>query len=237
MAPIRFCWQSADAAGRVLMPHTGSRGGNGMSATEEAVRPKTVADVLETDEAKALLDAGREAGQLSADEIASGLDELDLEPGQIDDLPRSRGAPYRGRGGRSGGGRAGPRGASSRGLDRRAAALPEGHRQGRPAHRRAGGRAREADRARRPWREAGDGRGEPAPRRLDRKEVPKSGLAVPRSDPGGDDRARAGSGEVRLPQGLQVLDLRDVVDPPGGRARAGRQGAHNPHAGARRREA
>src|SRR6266513_124130 len=86
MAPIRFCWQSADAAGRVLMPHTGSRGGNGMSATEEAVRPKTVADVLETDEAKALLDAGREAGQLSADEIASGLDELDLEPGQIDDF-------------------------------------------------------------------------------------------------------------------------------------------------------
>ena len=33
-----------------------------MSATEVAVRPKTVADVLETDDAKALLDAGREAG-------------------------------------------------------------------------------------------------------------------------------------------------------------------------------
>jgi RNA polymerase primary sigma factor len=41
---------------------------------------------LETDETKALLDAGRENGRLSADEIAVALDELDLEPGQIDDF-------------------------------------------------------------------------------------------------------------------------------------------------------
>ncbi len=57
-----------------------------MSATEVAVAPKTVADLLETDDAKALLDAGRENGHLSADEIAVALDELDLEPGQIDDF-------------------------------------------------------------------------------------------------------------------------------------------------------
>ena len=57
-----------------------------MSATEEAVSPKGVADLLETDDAKALLDAGREAGHLSADEIAVALDELDLEPAQIDDF-------------------------------------------------------------------------------------------------------------------------------------------------------
>jgi RNA polymerase primary sigma factor len=57
-----------------------------LSATEEAVSPKGVADLLETDDAKALLDAGREAGHLSADEIAVALDELDLEPGQIDDF-------------------------------------------------------------------------------------------------------------------------------------------------------
>ena len=82
-----------------------------------------------------------------------------------------------------------------------------------------------------------DGRGQPAPRRLDREELPQPGPAVPRPDPGGNDRARARGGEVRLPQGLQVLDLRDVVDPPGRRARARRQGAHDPHAGARRREA
>jgi RNA polymerase primary sigma factor len=41
---------------------------------------------METDEAKALLDTGRENGQLTADEIAVALDELDLEPGQIDDF-------------------------------------------------------------------------------------------------------------------------------------------------------
>ena len=121
--------------------------------------------------------------------------------------------------------------------DRLAPALPEGHRQGQPAHRRAGGRAREADRARRPPREAGDGRGEPPPRRLDRQALPQPGPAVPRPDPGGHDRARPRGREVRLPQGLQVLDVRDVVDPPGGRARARRQGPDDPHAGARRREA
>ena len=57
-----------------------------MSATEEAVAPKAVVDLLETDDAKALLDAARENGRLSADEIAVALDELDLEPTQIDDF-------------------------------------------------------------------------------------------------------------------------------------------------------
>jgi len=57
-----------------------------MSATEEAVSPKGVTDLLETDDAKALLEAGREAGHLSADAIAVALDELDLEPAQIDDF-------------------------------------------------------------------------------------------------------------------------------------------------------
>ena len=51
-----------------------------MSATEAVAPPKSVSDVLETDDAKALLEAGRENGQLSADEIAVALDELDLEP-------------------------------------------------------------------------------------------------------------------------------------------------------------
>ncbi len=57
-----------------------------MSATEAVAPPKSVVDVLETDDAKALLEAGREHGQLSADEIAVGLDELDLEPNQLDDF-------------------------------------------------------------------------------------------------------------------------------------------------------
>jgi RNA polymerase primary sigma factor len=56
-----------------------------LSATEVA-GPKSVSELLETEDAKALLEAGRERGQLSADEIAVGLDELDLEPAQIDDF-------------------------------------------------------------------------------------------------------------------------------------------------------
>ncbi|TML06024.1 MAG: sigma-70 family RNA polymerase sigma factor [Actinobacteria bacterium] len=62
------------------------RGGNGLSATEAVAPPKTVVDLLETEDAKALFETGREHGQLSADEIAVALDELDLEPAQIDDF-------------------------------------------------------------------------------------------------------------------------------------------------------
>jgi RNA polymerase primary sigma factor len=57
-----------------------------VSATEAVAPPRTVSDLLETDDARALLDAGRESGQLSADEIAVALDDLDLEPAQIDDF-------------------------------------------------------------------------------------------------------------------------------------------------------
>ena len=57
-----------------------------MSATQEVVAPPKVVDLMETDDAKALLETGREHGQLTADEIAAALDELDLEPAQIDDF-------------------------------------------------------------------------------------------------------------------------------------------------------
>src|SRR5512133_1568100 len=81
MAPVRSNWHSAASLERR------PGGGNGVSATEVAVAPpKTVTDLLETDGAKALLDAARENGRLSADEIAVALDELDLEPTQIDDF-------------------------------------------------------------------------------------------------------------------------------------------------------
>ena len=86
-------------------------------------------------------------------------------------------------------------------------------------------------------RQAADGGCESPARRLDREELPQPGLAVSRPDPGGDDRPRAGGGEVRLPAWLQVLDLRDVVDPPGRCPRAGRQGPDDPHACSRGREA
>jgi RNA polymerase primary sigma factor len=42
--------------------------------------------VLETDEARTLLETGKESGSLSADEITLALDELDLDAGQIDDF-------------------------------------------------------------------------------------------------------------------------------------------------------
>src|SRR5882672_3174619 len=81
MAPVRPSWHSAAS----LKRRPG--GGNGVSATEVAVAPpKTVADLLETDDAKALLESGREHGHLRADEIAVALDELYHEPAQIDDF-------------------------------------------------------------------------------------------------------------------------------------------------------
>src|SRR5882724_7761700 len=81
IAVVRSSWHSAAS----LKRRPG--GGNGVSATEVAVAPpKTVTDLLETDDAKALLEAGKENGHLSADEIAVALDELDLEPAQIDDF-------------------------------------------------------------------------------------------------------------------------------------------------------
>ena len=50
---------------------------------------------------------------------------------------------------------------------------------------------------------------------------------------GPDPRRR----EVRLPEGLQVLDVRDLVDPPGGDACDRRQGADDPHPRPHGREA
>jgi RNA polymerase primary sigma factor len=43
-------------------------------------------EVLETDEAKQLLESGRSAGKLSADDIAAALDELDLDTTQLDEF-------------------------------------------------------------------------------------------------------------------------------------------------------
>jgi RNA polymerase primary sigma factor len=48
-----------------------------------------VADVLETEEARNLLEAAQAAGSVSQDEIALALDELDLDAGQIDEFYRA----------------------------------------------------------------------------------------------------------------------------------------------------
>jgi RNA polymerase primary sigma factor len=45
-----------------------------------------LSEILETEEAKALLEAAQRAGSVTTDEIATALDELDLDASQIDDF-------------------------------------------------------------------------------------------------------------------------------------------------------
>jgi RNA polymerase primary sigma factor len=51
-----------------------------------ATKPEDRLDVLETDEAKVLIEAGREAGALTTDEIALALEDLDLDVAQLEEL-------------------------------------------------------------------------------------------------------------------------------------------------------
>jgi RNA polymerase primary sigma factor len=60
--------------------------GDRMSAVAARKGSTPVEDVLETDEAKGLLETGREAGSLSTEEIALALGELELDAGQMDDF-------------------------------------------------------------------------------------------------------------------------------------------------------
>ena len=62
------------------------------------------------------------------------------------------------------------------------------------------------------------------------------GHGVPRPHPGGQPRPHAGGREVRLHEGLQVLHLRHVVDPPGHHPGHRRPGPHHPHPGAHGRD-
>jgi RNA polymerase primary sigma factor len=52
----------------------------------DAVGVRAVGDLLETDEARGLLEAAHASGTVNADEIALALDELDLDAAQIDDF-------------------------------------------------------------------------------------------------------------------------------------------------------
>ena len=106
-------------------------------------------------------------------------------------------------------------------LDRR---IPQDRQPG------AEGRARSGD------RQEGNGRGEPAPRHLDRQEIHQPRPAVPRSDSGRQYRPDEGGRQVRVPPRLQVLDLCDMVDPAGDHPLDRRPGAHHPHSGAHDRD-
>ena len=55
-------------------------------STKEALGTRRIEDVLEHDVARGLIESGREAGSLSADEIALALDDLDLDAATLDDF-------------------------------------------------------------------------------------------------------------------------------------------------------
>ena len=75
-------------------------------------------------------------------------------------------------------------------------------------------------------------RSQPASGRLHRQALCGPRHAVPGPDPGGQPGPDQGGGKVRPHQGLQVLYLRHLVDPPGHHPRHCRPGPHHPHPGA-----
>src|SRR6266576_4274862 len=85
MASVRHAWQSAASATGCADRHE-PREEPQVREQGEAVKPMSIAEVLETDEAKGLLETGREAGSLSTEEIALALSELELEAAQMDDF-------------------------------------------------------------------------------------------------------------------------------------------------------
>src|SRR5205807_6805520 len=79
--PLAQCPPSTGDVGEAQKATTeGSR----MAGGEVATGPRVA--VLETEEAKGLLEIGQEAGTLTAEEIALALDELELDAGQIEDF-------------------------------------------------------------------------------------------------------------------------------------------------------
>ncbi len=74
----------------VAAPRMASSGiaGEGEMA-ETAVEVASLSDVLEVEEARSLLEAAQAAGRVTAEELALSLDELDLEPAQIEEVYRA----------------------------------------------------------------------------------------------------------------------------------------------------
>ena len=114
---------------------------------------------------------------------------------------------------------------------RRDVAVPPGGAPLPAAHPRRGGGAGQADRA-------GGSRGQgaarelqPAPGDLERPQVPGPRSAAARPDSGGNPRTDPRRREVRLAQGLQVLHVRHVLDPPGDPTCAGQPRPDDPDTG------
>ncbi len=94
------------------------------------------------------------------------------------------------------------------------------------------GRRLRVDRRGRPAGQEPPAGGQPAARGLPGQALHRSRHALPGPDPGGQPRPDPGGGEVRLHQGLQVLHVRDVVDPAGDHPGHGRPGPDHPDPGA-----
>ena len=226
--------------GHVLL--VGEDGAGGEVAEGSLDSDGSGAGLADVEELRALISQGRERGYLTFEQIAATLEEVEVSkeqvrrpallPGRARRRRDRRGRPHGLQGGqgrrRDRGRRRSRAGPDRRAQPRLAAPLPALDRPGRPAHRRPGGRAGEADRARRHGGQAAHGRGQPAPGGLDREGLPGPRPHLPRPDPGGLAGADPRGREVRLPARLQVLDVRDLVDPPGGDAGDRRQGADDP---------
>jgi RNA polymerase primary sigma factor len=76
-----------------MAPRTPRMASSGIAREGEigvtAVQVASSTDVLVTEEARSLLEAAQAAGRVSAEEIALSLDELDLEPAQVEDVYRA----------------------------------------------------------------------------------------------------------------------------------------------------
>ncbi len=72
---------------RRTLRNVGFGGGTGVSAREMVTASgMSISDLLETEEAKGLLESGEQAGSLSMEDIAGALGELELDAGTIDDF-------------------------------------------------------------------------------------------------------------------------------------------------------
>jgi RNA polymerase primary sigma factor len=77
------------AAAQFLMAWCSIAREGDMTATATVTGEEASVEVLETEEARNLLEAAQAAGRISAEEIALALDELDLEPAQVEDVYRA----------------------------------------------------------------------------------------------------------------------------------------------------
>src|SRR5215831_16434379 len=85
MASVRAVCESAASARRLRTCHK-PREESQLSEEGERARSMSIAELLETEEAKGLLESGRESGSLSTEEIALALGELELDAFQLDDF-------------------------------------------------------------------------------------------------------------------------------------------------------